>query len=50
LTNISIDSALTSTSYIFLAGTMSSGGTQYRPQALFTNSTLNGYLGISAEL
>ena len=50
LTNISIDSALTSTSYIFLAGTFPSGGTQYRPQALFTNSTLNGYLGISAEL
>jgi hypothetical protein len=50
LTNLTIDSAFSSQNNIFLAATMASGGTQYRPQALFTNNTLNGYLAVSAEL
>jgi len=50
LTNLTIDSSFSSQNTIFLAATMASGGTQYRPQALFTNNTLNGYLAVSAEL
>jgi hypothetical protein len=51
ITNLTIDSQLSSPNTLFLAATMSGGGgTQYRPQALFTNNTLNGYLAVSAEL